>query len=172
DDALWMPREEQLRELLHGTFRSLERVPQGAGASYRVTTERAGVVYVFEADDPTEAYGEALLALIRSAAGSRRLVDGRLARDGGAAVRRKLHRIRFDRFALGEVERRDPAVRAGEECARRCEHHDEPAHQEDERDAARFALAEQPSEAAAPRGRVHVGDDHELRDGRDEERRH
>lgn len=69
DDALWMPREEQLRELLHGTFRSLERVPQGAGASYRVTTERAGVVYVFEADDATEAYGEALLALIRSAAG-------------------------------------------------------------------------------------------------------
>ena len=67
DDALWMPREEQLRELLQGTFRSLERVPQGAGALYRVTTERAGVVAVFEADDATEAYGEAVLALIRRA---------------------------------------------------------------------------------------------------------
>ncbi|MCS0500173.1 hypothetical protein [Protaetiibacter mangrovi] len=67
DDALWLPREEQLRELLRGSFRSLERVPQGAGARYRVTTERAGVVVAFEADDATEAYGEALLALIRAA---------------------------------------------------------------------------------------------------------
>jgi hypothetical protein len=64
DEALWMPREEQLRDLLHGTFRSLEREPQGAGAIYRVTTERGGAVTVFEADDATEAYGEALLALI------------------------------------------------------------------------------------------------------------
>lgn len=67
EDALWLPREEQLRELLQGTFRRLERVPEGAGARYRVTTQRAGVVTVFEADDATEAYGEALLALIRSA---------------------------------------------------------------------------------------------------------
>ena len=68
DDALWMPREEQLRELLHGTFRSLERIahPDG-GVRYRVTTTRAGVEAVFEADDATEAYGEALLALIRAA---------------------------------------------------------------------------------------------------------
>jgi hypothetical protein len=67
DDALWLPREEQLRELLRGAFRSLERTPQGAGAVYRVTTERGGMVTVFEADDATEAYGEALLALIRAA---------------------------------------------------------------------------------------------------------
>jgi len=68
DDALWMPREEQLRELLHGTFRSLERAahPDG-GVRYRVTTARGGVEAVFEADDATEAYGEALLALIRAA---------------------------------------------------------------------------------------------------------
>ncbi|QNO38029.1 pilus assembly protein CpaE [Protaetiibacter sp. SSC-01] len=68
DDALWLPREEQLRDLLRGSFRSLERIPQGAGARYRVTTERGGAVTVFEADDATEAYGEALLALIRSLA--------------------------------------------------------------------------------------------------------
>jgi len=68
DDALWLPREEQLRELLRGAFRSLERIPEGAGARYRVTTERAGLVTVFEAEDATEAYGEALLALVRAAA--------------------------------------------------------------------------------------------------------
>ncbi|MFT4029354.1 MAG: pilus assembly protein CpaE [Protaetiibacter sp.] len=67
DDVLWLPREEQLRELLRGAFRSLERMPRGAGALYRVTTERAGIVTVFAADDATEAYGEALLALIRAA---------------------------------------------------------------------------------------------------------
>lgn len=66
DDALWLPREEQLRDLLRGSFRSLERIPQAAGALYRVTTERGGVVRVFEAEDATEAYGEAVLALIRS----------------------------------------------------------------------------------------------------------
>ena len=66
DDALWLPREEQLRDLLRGAFRSLERIPEGADARYRVTTERGGLVAVFEADDATEAYGEALLALIRS----------------------------------------------------------------------------------------------------------
>lgn len=67
DDALWLPREEQLRELLRGAFRSLERIPQGAGAVYRVTTERAGMVATFQAEDATEAYGEALLALVRAA---------------------------------------------------------------------------------------------------------
>ncbi len=67
DDALRLPREEQLRDLLGGSFRCLDRIPQGAGARYRVTTERNGIVGVFEADDATEAYGEALLALIRAA---------------------------------------------------------------------------------------------------------
>lgn len=67
DDALWLPREEQLRELLRGAFRSLERIPQGAGAVYRVTTERDGMVATFQAEDATEAYGEALLALVRAA---------------------------------------------------------------------------------------------------------
>ncbi len=68
DDALWLPREEQLRELLRGAFRSLERVPDAAGgARYRVTVEVLGEPRVHESDDATEAYGEALLALIRAA---------------------------------------------------------------------------------------------------------
>jgi len=68
DDALWLPREEQLRELLRGAFRSLERTPDATGgARYRVTTEVSGGTQTHESDDPTEAYGEALLALIRAA---------------------------------------------------------------------------------------------------------
>ena len=68
DDALWLPREEQLRELLRGAFRSLEReqLPDG-GARYRVSVDIAGSPVVHESDDATEAYGEALLALIRAA---------------------------------------------------------------------------------------------------------
>lgn len=68
DDALWMPREEQLRELLRGAFRSLERIADAeGGARYRVTIEVAGAPAVHESDDATEAYGESLLALIRAA---------------------------------------------------------------------------------------------------------
>ena len=68
DDALWLPREEQLRELLRGAFRALEReqLPDG-GARYRVSVDVAGSPVVHESDDATEAYGEALLALIRAA---------------------------------------------------------------------------------------------------------
>ncbi|TXK19450.1 pilus assembly protein CpaE [Homoserinibacter sp. GY 40078] len=68
DDALWLPREEQLRELLRGSFRFLEReaLPEG-GVVYRVVIELGGEVRAFDSDDATEAYGEALLALIRAA---------------------------------------------------------------------------------------------------------
>lgn len=68
DDALWLPREEQLRDLLRGAFASLVREPVGAGARYRVTTRVGETETVFEADDAAEAYGHALLALIRTAA--------------------------------------------------------------------------------------------------------
>lgn len=68
DDALWLPREEQLRELLRGAFRSLERLPDAdGGIRYRVGIEVAGAFAVHESDDATEAYGEALLSLIRAA---------------------------------------------------------------------------------------------------------
>ena len=62
EGALWLPREDQLRELLGGTFRSLER----DGSGYRVTVERAGQSPErFTGADPAEAYGAALLELIR-----------------------------------------------------------------------------------------------------------
>ncbi|QTE28703.1 pilus assembly protein CpaE [Pengzhenrongella sicca] len=63
DDALWLPREDQLRTMLGGTFRSLA----AAQAFYRVTTSSlSGGELTFEADSADEAYGQALLALIGS----------------------------------------------------------------------------------------------------------
>jgi hypothetical protein len=56
-DALWLPREDQLRGLLGSSFRSLERIEEGypGGASG------------YWGAEPSEAYGRALLALIRRA---------------------------------------------------------------------------------------------------------
>ena len=68
DDALWLPREDQLRDLLRGTFRSLQRRPEGPRVVYTVTAEVGQQDAAFEADDPAEAYGRAVLALMRSAA--------------------------------------------------------------------------------------------------------
>lgn len=67
DDALWLPREDQLRDLLRGTFVSLVREP-GADvrAVYAVTVRLEGVDTRFASDDPAESYGLALLALINS----------------------------------------------------------------------------------------------------------
>ena len=67
DDALWLPREDQLREALRGTFRSLARtIADGGGVVYTVTATIDGVDAAFSSDDPSEAYGLAVLALIRS----------------------------------------------------------------------------------------------------------
>jgi hypothetical protein len=69
-DALWLPREDQLRGLLGSSFRSLERISEG----YRVTSvlpgdpADAGTSGYWGAEPP-EAYGRALLALIRRATG-------------------------------------------------------------------------------------------------------
>lgn len=60
-DAVWLPREDQLRDLLRGTFRRLERIAD----AFRVDIEIAGEPLRFEHPDPSEAYGRALLALIR-----------------------------------------------------------------------------------------------------------
>lgn len=65
-DALWLPREDQLREVLGGTFRSLRRVA-GDDAIWRVTTERGGRERTFDAADPAEAYGLATLELVEAA---------------------------------------------------------------------------------------------------------
>ncbi|MGR0218377.1 pilus assembly protein CpaE [Agromyces sp. ZXT2-6] len=59
-DAVWLPREDQLRELLRATFRGLHRLPD----AYEVEIELGGRSRRFEHPDPAEAYGLALLALI------------------------------------------------------------------------------------------------------------
>jgi hypothetical protein len=59
-DAVWLPREDQLRELLRATFRSLTRLED----SYEVEVEIAGDVRRFEHPDASEAYGQALLELV------------------------------------------------------------------------------------------------------------
>ena len=61
EDALWLPREDQLRELLRGTFRSLRRLEDG---TFTVETEVGGALESFDAADPSDAYAVALLALI------------------------------------------------------------------------------------------------------------
>ncbi|MEJ3743874.1 pilus assembly protein CpaE [Actinomycetes bacterium KLBMP 9797] len=63
-EAIWLPREDQLRELLGGTFRRLDR----EGERYRVTVRVRGEAATFEAADAAEAYGTALLYLIRLSA--------------------------------------------------------------------------------------------------------
>jgi hypothetical protein len=63
EDALWLPREDQLRDLLQSTFRGLDRVENGA-ITYRVRVERAGEQREFSSDDPAEAYGLAVLELV------------------------------------------------------------------------------------------------------------
>jgi hypothetical protein len=66
EDALWLPREDQLRELLRGTFRGLWR----EGSGYRVEVEIAELDDFFTAADPSDAYAAALLALIERSATS------------------------------------------------------------------------------------------------------
>jgi len=52
-EALLLPREDQLRELLRGTFRALVRLDD----TFRVEIEIVGAPLSFEHPDPTEAYG-------------------------------------------------------------------------------------------------------------------
>ncbi|WP_127794710.1 pilus assembly protein CpaE [Agromyces sp. LHK192] len=59
-DAVWLPREDQLRDLLRNTFRALRRV----GDTHEVEIEIAGARMRFEHPDAAEAYGLALLELI------------------------------------------------------------------------------------------------------------
>lgn len=59
-DAVWLPREDQLRELLRGTFRRLLRLDD----TFRVEIEISGRLRGFEHPDPAEAYGLALRELI------------------------------------------------------------------------------------------------------------
>jgi hypothetical protein len=63
DEAIWLPREDQLRELLGGTFRRLDRTADG----YQVVATIGGEVTEFPAETPEEAYGYALLRLVEAA---------------------------------------------------------------------------------------------------------
>lgn len=66
DEVLWLPREDQLRELLGGTFRSLVR----SGAEFIVTADIPGQGELeFVATEPSLGYGQALLALLAAAIG-------------------------------------------------------------------------------------------------------
>jgi hypothetical protein len=58
--ALWLPREDQLRDLLGELFRRLERSSDG----YRVVVSVAGAERSVAAGTPVEAYAAALLAVL------------------------------------------------------------------------------------------------------------
>ncbi len=78
-DALWLPREDQLRQLLGSSFLALERVGSRVGSR---VNERVGEGYLVRSrapggdpdaepatywgQEPAEAYGRALLDLIRA----------------------------------------------------------------------------------------------------------
>jgi hypothetical protein len=65
EDALWLPREDQMRELLGRTFRSLARSTDG---QFQVLSELPGrPERVFTADTADDAYAQALLALVLAA---------------------------------------------------------------------------------------------------------
>jgi hypothetical protein len=66
EDALWLPREDQLRDLLGGTFRQLRRLPH---AEYAVEAEIGGEVSEYRASTAADAYAEALLALVAHSGG-------------------------------------------------------------------------------------------------------
>ena len=68
DEALWLPREDQLRELLGGVFVSLHRQGTGDDARYVVTTHgEDGEPREDRAASAADAYARALLALVRRA---------------------------------------------------------------------------------------------------------
>jgi hypothetical protein len=65
EEALWLPREDQLRDLLGPAFRSLARSTTG---NFQVLVEIPGQPErLFGADDAADAYAEAVLALVSAA---------------------------------------------------------------------------------------------------------
>jgi hypothetical protein len=63
DEAIWLPREDQLRELLGGTFRELRRGPAG----YEVVIDLLGEQRTFADPSAEGAYAAALLHLLAAA---------------------------------------------------------------------------------------------------------
>ncbi|MEV4349647.1 pilus assembly protein CpaE [Actinoplanes sp. NPDC049596] len=63
DETVWLPREDQLRELLGGTFRQLSRSSSG----FEARIDLLGEERVFTADTAEGAYAAALLHLLAAA---------------------------------------------------------------------------------------------------------
>lgn len=63
EETIWLPREDQLRELLGGTFRDLSR----DGAGYVVRIDLLGRELIFQAETAEGAYAAALLRLLDAA---------------------------------------------------------------------------------------------------------
>ncbi len=63
-DALWLPSEAQLREMLRGAFRSLRRLPD----IHEVEIEVDAAPHRFQHPEPADAYAQAVLFLLRRAA--------------------------------------------------------------------------------------------------------
>jgi hypothetical protein len=63
EEALWLPREDQLRELLGGTLQALRRAETG----WAVDITLLGEARTFTARTPEEAYAAALLHLLAAA---------------------------------------------------------------------------------------------------------
>jgi len=61
EDALWLPSESQLRDLLRTTFRSLRRLSD----TYEVEIVVGGAPLVFDHPAPADAYALAVLELLR-----------------------------------------------------------------------------------------------------------
>jgi hypothetical protein len=59
-EAVWLPRETQLRELLAGTFRQLNQTEGG----WQVTIAVNGTPFTVEDSDVEQVYGRALLHLV------------------------------------------------------------------------------------------------------------
>jgi hypothetical protein len=65
EETIWLPREDQLRELLGGTFRALRR----AGGGFEVDMDLLDEPRTFAGATPDEAYAAALLHLLAAASG-------------------------------------------------------------------------------------------------------
>ncbi|WP_433370258.1 pilus assembly protein CpaE [Actinoplanes sp. CA-142083] len=63
EETVWLPREDQLRELLGGTFRGLRRDTAG----FEVTIALLGEERQFEGQSAEHAYASALLHLLAAA---------------------------------------------------------------------------------------------------------
>jgi len=61
EDALWLPREDQLREMLRTAFRALRRLAD----THEVEIQIGDDVLVFEHPEPADAYAMAVLELLR-----------------------------------------------------------------------------------------------------------